>query len=263
MPQFFVAMSPIVVDGMVIAHLGGTGNAAVIAFDLKTGDIKWKWAGDAPAYASPVLLTVDGVKQIVTQSEANIVSLNAADGKLLWQIPFAVSGMGYNAATPIVDGTTVIYTGQTRGTTAVKVEKKGDTFTTTQLWKNASVATQFNTPVLKDGFLYGMSDRGKFFCINATTGETAWKDTTARGSNYCEIVDAGSLLIALTSNSELIAFKPSDKAYEEIAKIKVGSGTSFAFPVVDGNRSLSARTPLWPCSSWNSHRLRTKNRKAS
>jgi outer membrane protein assembly factor BamB len=235
-PRFFVAMSPIVVDGMVIAHLGGPGNAAVEAFDLKTGEVKWKWAADPPAYASPVLLTADGTKQIVTQTDTNIVSIGVADGKLLWQIPFAVSGMGYNAATPIVDGTTIIYTGQSRGTTAVKVEKKGDAFTATQLWKNPAVATQFNTPVLKDGLLYGLSDRGTFFCLKAASGETVWADATARGTNYCEIVDAGSVLLALTSSSDLFAYKPSEKGYEEVARIKVGAGATFAYPVVDGNK---------------------------
>ena len=32
--------------------------------------------------------------------------------------------MNYNAATPIVEGQTVIYTGAGRGTKAVKIEKK-------------------------------------------------------------------------------------------------------------------------------------------
>ena len=250
-PQYFVGMSPIVVDGMVIAHLGGRGNAAVEAFDLKTGDVKWKWAADGPAYASPVVLTVEGTKQIVTQTDTNIVSVATADGKLLWRIPFPVSGMGYNAATPIVDGTTVIFTGQARGTTAVKVEKKGDAFTATQLWKNATVATQFNTPVLKDGLLYGLSDGGMFFCLKASTGETAWKDTTRRGGNYAAILDAGSLLLALPSTSELIAFKPSDKSYDEVAKIKVTPPPPTPTPWWTATRFISATTPRCPSSSWS------------
>ena len=235
-PQFYVGMSPILVDGMVIAHLGGRGTGALQAFDLKSGDVKWKWAADGPAYASPVVLTVEGTKQIVTMTEANIVSVAAADGKLLWETPFAVTGMAYNAATPIVDGTTIIFTGQSRGTTAVKVEKKGDAFTATQVWKNPTVGTQFNTPVLKDGLLYGLSDRGTFFCLKAATGETAWTDATARGTNYGAILDAGSILLALPSSSDLIAFKPGDKGYQEVAKIKVGTGSTYACPVVDGNK---------------------------
>jgi outer membrane protein assembly factor BamB len=235
-PQYFVGMSPIVVDGMVIAHLGTRGSGAVEAFDLKTGEVKWNWTADGPGYASPVVLTVEGTKQIVTMTEANIVGLSAADGKLLWQTAFAVTGMAYNAATPIVDGSTVIFTGQNRGTTAIKVEKSGDTFKATQLWKNATVSTQFNTPVLKDGLLYGLSDKGTLFCIKATDGTTAWTDATARGGNFAAIVDAGSVLLALPSNSQLIAFKPSDKAFDQVANIKVSAAATYAYPVVDGNK---------------------------
>ena len=57
-PRFFTSMSPIIVDGMVIAHLGGQGNGAIIAYDLATGDQKWQWAGEGPEYASPS--SVDG-----------------------------------------------------------------------------------------------------------------------------------------------------------------------------------------------------------
>ncbi len=86
-PKFFTAMSPIIIDGMVIAHLGGEEKGTIIAFDLDSGNQKWKWTGDGPAYASPVLMTVKNTKLIVVQTEKNIVSVAVADGKLLWQIP--------------------------------------------------------------------------------------------------------------------------------------------------------------------------------
>jgi len=236
-PRFFTATSPIIVDGMAIAHLGGQGNGAIIAFDLATGDQKWQWAGEGPEYASPALLTVEGTKQIVTLTEKSIVGVGVADGKLLWQLPFVLVRRAYNAATPIVDGQTVIYTGAGRGTKAVKIEKKGDGFAAKELWSNPEVATQFNTPVLKDGLLFGLSDRSNLFCINAQTGQTAWTDTTQRGrGGFAAIVSAGSCLLALPSNSELIAFKPSDKEYMELAKIKVSDTATYAHPVIAGNR---------------------------
>ena len=127
-PKFFTGMSPIIVDGMAIAYLGGPGNGAIMAFDVASGDLKWKWDGEGPDYGSPVLMTVGGVKQLVTLTEKSLVGIALADGKLLWQVPFPIQGMAYNAATPIVDGDTVIYTGQNRGTKAVKIEKQGDGF---------------------------------------------------------------------------------------------------------------------------------------
>ena len=57
-PRFHTAMSPLIVDGMAVAHLGGPGKGALMAFDLATGNLKWKWDAEGPAYASPVLMTV-------------------------------------------------------------------------------------------------------------------------------------------------------------------------------------------------------------
>jgi outer membrane protein assembly factor BamB len=234
-PRFFPGMSPIVVDGMCVAHLGGTGNGAIIAFDLATGEQKWKWAGDVPAYASPVVLTVAGTKQIVAQTEKSLVSLAAADGKRLWQLPAPAQGMVYNSATPIVDGQTVIYTGQGKGTKAVKIEQQADGFAAKELWSNEELGTGFNTPVLKDGLLYGLSQRGNFFCLNAQTGQPAWTDTN-KYSNFGAILDAGSVLLALPEKAGLIAFKPGDKQYEELARIKVSDTPTYAHPVVAGKR---------------------------
>ena len=235
-PQFFTAMSPIIESGMCIAHLGGKGNGAIIAFDLATGEQKWKWAGDAPAYASPVLMTVDGTKQIVQQTEKTLVGVALADGKLLWQIANPAQGRFYNSATPIVDGQTVIYTGQGQGTKAVKIEKQNTGFAAKELWSNTELGTGFDTPVLKDGFLYGLSDRGSFFCLNAQTGQTAWTDSATRKENFGAIVDAGSVIFGLPSDSQLVVFKPSEKEYSEVARFKVADTPTYAHPVISGNR---------------------------
>src|SRR6185503_10657723 len=61
-PNFHPSSSPIIIDGLAIAQLGGRNNGALVAYDLASGAQKWKWSGPAPAYASPVLLTVGGTK---------------------------------------------------------------------------------------------------------------------------------------------------------------------------------------------------------
>ena len=52
-PRFYTASSPIITDGLCIAQLGGESNGGIVAYDLATGDQKWKWTGDGTAYASP------------------------------------------------------------------------------------------------------------------------------------------------------------------------------------------------------------------
>lgn len=236
-PQFFTAMSPVIVDGLAIAHLGGKENGAIIAYSLETGDPKWQWTEEGPEYASPSILTVDGTKQIVTLTEKSVVGIGVADGKLLWSLSFLPERRAYNAATPIIDGHTVIYTGAGRGAKAVKIEKQADGFVAKEIWSNAEVAPQFNTPVLKDGLLFGLSNRGNFFCINSGTGQTAWIDPTQtdRGG-FAAIVDVGSVILALPSSAELIVIKPVEKEYTELARIKVSDKATYAHPVIAGNR---------------------------
>lgn len=236
-PRFFTAMSPVIIDGMAIAHVGGQGNGALMAFDLATGDTKWQWTAEGPEYASPALLTVAGTEQVVTLAEKSVVGVGAADGKLLWQLPFAPQSRAYNAATPIVDGQTVIYMGAGRGAKAVRIEKEGDGFAAKELWSNPDASPQFNTPVLRDGLLFGLSQRGNFFCINAQTGQTAWIDQAQQDrGGFGAVVSAGSCLLALPSSSELIVVKPGAQQYEEVARIKVSDTPTYAHPVVAGNR---------------------------
>jgi outer membrane protein assembly factor BamB len=235
-PRFHTATSPIVVDGLCIAQLGKESDGAIVAYDLSSGDQKWKWAGEGPGYASPVLVTVGDTKMIVTETAKSMVGIGASDGKLLWQTPYAPQGMAYNAATPIVDGQTVIFCGQGRGARALKIEKQGDTFSTKELWSNPENSVQFNTPVLKNGMLFGLSQRGNFFCINAETGKTAWADPLGGRGGFGSIIDAGPVLLALTSKAQLTAFEPSDKQYTELASLKVSEKATYAYPVVAGNR---------------------------
>ena len=236
-PRFFTSTSPLIVDGLVITHVGGQGKGAIMAFAISTGDMKWKWDGDAPAYSSPVLMTIDGVKMVVEETEKMVVGVAVADGKLLWNVPFIGQGMNaYNAPTPIIDGNTVIFSGSGRGIKAAKIEKQGDNFVASELWSNTEVATKFNTPVLDNGMLFGLSDsKSNFFCISEKDGKTLWTDSTNRqAQGFGSMVAAGPVIFALTPKPELCVFAASDKGYSELAKYKVSETETYAYPVISG-----------------------------
>src|SRR5262245_27252730 len=177
-PQFYTSSSPLIADGMCVVYVG-----ALTAFDLATGEPRWRWAGGETPYGSPVLMTAAGGKQVVTPTLSSVAGVRLADGKLLWQFRFKGSGYSGSYGTPILDGRTVIYgaPGGRRGpgsAMAFKVEKKGDAFTATELWKTQALAYQYNTPVLRDGLLFGLSPGRKFFCADAKTGKVLWTDAT-------------------------------------------------------------------------------------
>jgi outer membrane protein assembly factor BamB len=238
LPRFHTAMSPVIADGLGIVQLGGDGGGAIIAYDMATGEAKWKWAGEGAAYASPVVGTLAGVKQLVTITEKSAVGVALADGKLLWQVPFAPAGMrGYNASTPILTGDMVILSGGGRGVKAFTIEKAGDALAAKPGWSNADLAPQFGSAVLKDGFLYCVSAADTLYCLNTKTGATAWIDPAKRGKGgYGEVVDAGTVLVALGNAGDMVVFQPTDKAFTEVAHFKVSDKATYAYPILAGKR---------------------------
>ena len=233
-PQFFTGMSPLIADGLCIVHLGTKDKGQVVALNLATGSEKWKWEGDGPSYASPSLMTSGKDKNVVVQTEKSLMALSLADGKLLWQVPTPVQQRFYNCTSPYINGDIIYYTGQGSGTKAIQVMKQGDKYVTKELWSNPEIGAKWNTPVLKDGFLYGFTDQRRIYCIDASTGKTAWYDTTVN-SDFATIVDCGPVIIGLPSTGNLIVMKPDPKAYTEMAKYKVAETPVYAFPVISGN----------------------------
>ncbi len=233
-PQFFTGMSPLILENVCIALVGTKDNGDVIALDLNTGNEKWKWSGDGPAYASPSVMIIDGKKHIIAQTEKNLIALNFTDGKLEWQIATPPQQRFYNASSPYINGRIIYYTGQGTGTKAVQVSIQGNQYITKELWSNPEIGAKWNTPVLINGFLYGFTDQRRIYCLNASTGLKAWIDD-AVNSDFATIVDCGSVIIGFPSTGYLLVFKPDSRAYSEIAKYKLSETPVYTYPIVAGN----------------------------
>jgi outer membrane protein assembly factor BamB len=198
--------------------------------------VKWKVEGEAPPYGSPVLMTIDGTSQVVFQAQTKIVSFSLTDGKQLWELDTPVgTGRVNNAASPVADGNKLYYTGLNNGVNAAGIKKAGSTYTVTKLWSNPEFTTVYNTPVLKDGFLYGISSQSRLFCINAGTGKTTWTDESAL-QNFGSIVDAGQVLIVVTSNSHFVVLKPDGQKFNKVVQLKLAESGIYSHPIVSGNR---------------------------
>src|SRR5437762_9956798 len=105
---------------------------------------------------------------------SGVVAINTANGNKVWEKYFDRGGSRYKAATPIVNGDTLIYFDG--AATAVKLEKEGDKFVDRALWTHNENRVEFNTPVLKNGQLIGLtgpsgSGAHQFFALDVQTGK--------------------------------------------------------------------------------------------
>jgi outer membrane protein assembly factor BamB len=250
-PTYGTAMSPAVDGGLLIAHVGGEQGGALTAFDVATGAEKWKWSGDGPGYASPVIATFGDTKQVVTQTQQRVVGVSAANGQLLWELPLRTP-YEQNSVTPIVFKDMVIYSGLEHPVVAIRPVNKGGKWVTEKVWENASDGMYMSSPILNGTTLVGMShrNRGHFFAIDAASGKTLWS-TRGREAENTAIVNAGKLLFLLKDDAELVIARPNPASFDVLRRYTVANSPTWAHPVVDGSRIFvkdAEHLTLWTVS---------------
>ncbi len=235
-PLYHTAMSPLVDRGLVIVHVGGHSNGALTAFDARTGEVRWSWTGDGPAYGSPMAVDIAGTRQIVTFTQDNLLGVSATNGVLLWRRPHAVRSTR-NAVTPIVFGQTLIISGLGMPVTAFRLISRGGEWSSEDVWVNNDVTMDMSTGVVIGTSLFGFSPRnsGQFFAVDANTGQTQWLSEPRQGENAA-IVKAGDLWFALKADAELVVARANPKQFEILKRYTVATSATWAQPVLSGQR---------------------------
>jgi outer membrane protein assembly factor BamB len=248
-PAFGTAMSPVAVDGRVIAHVGGDSGGALTAFDAATGNTVWSWTEDGPGYTSPIVITLAGARQVITQTQNNIVGVAFDDGKLLWKIPFTTP-YDQNIVTPVVYKDTLIFSGHQKRTFAVRVTHANSKWSAEEIWTNDAVPMYMSSPVLSGNYLYGFTEKrkGSLFCLDARNGKVLWTDEGRQAENASLVLVGGDLL-ALTTQGELLVVPATPSGYSATAAYEVADTPTWAHLAVVGNQILvKAQTTL---TSWS------------
>jgi outer membrane protein assembly factor BamB len=238
-PLYGTAMSPLVENGVVIAHVGGQDKGALIAFDVETGAVKWSNDMEGPAYASPIIATLAGVRQVVTLMQSDFVGVDAATGKLLWKLP-AKSEYATNSVTPISYKDMLIFSRESEGLSAIRLTNQSGVIVPREVWNNKENLLYLSTPVLQANTLVGFSvlKKGQFFALDADTGKTLWRGPGRMGENAALVNLAGSVFLALTNDANLIVLPVNAKEYLPSVQYTVAESPTWAHPVVTGKRIL-------------------------
>jgi outer membrane protein assembly factor BamB len=230
------AFSPVVEGNSVVFHVGGNNQGALTAFDVRTGNVIWSWAGDGPSYGSPIVAELDGTRQIITLTQTKLVGVNAATGALLWERPFTNSSVT-NAATPVLAGRTVIVSNG-GPVTAFTVTKKGAEWAVEDAWQNADAPYRLSNAVATaDGVLFGLSTRnsGQYFGVDIKTGATLWSSEGRQAMNAA-ISRAGDLFFSLEDDGELVVARAGRTPFEPLRRYKVAESDTWTQPVISGDR---------------------------
>jgi outer membrane protein assembly factor BamB len=243
------SFSPVVDQGNLIVYVGDDiKGGSMLALDPATGKERWRWTGEGPGYASPIVVEIEGARQIVTMTDKSVIGVESKTGKLLWRMPWP-DEWNENIVTPVPYKNTLIFSGVRKGTIAAQVTKNGPEWTTKQIWHNPEIAMYMNSPVIEGDYLFGMSSKrkGQYFCLEAATGKVLWATEGREGANAA-ILNAKDALLILTNDASLIVAKKSAKGFEQVAKYSVADSPTYAHPAPMGKMILikdDASMALW------------------
>jgi outer membrane protein assembly factor BamB len=210
--------SPLVVDDTVVVLAGGSNGQSVVAYDRHSGKRVWSALDDRPAYSSPMLVTLAGVRQILAHTETRLVGLAPENGRLLWEFPWRTP---YASAQPLITAPDRVFISAESDAALLQLAAgANEQLTARQLWRTTRMNNKFTSPVLHDGFIYGL-DEAILACIDASTGDLKWKGGRY---GYGQVMLASGHLIVLTEDGELALVVADPNAYQEIAR----------FPAIDG-----------------------------
>jgi outer membrane protein assembly factor BamB len=225
------AVSPLMEGGAIIVQVGSDVHGGrVLALDPATGAERWTWKGPGPGYASPIVATVAGVRQVITLTNASIVGIDATSGASLWATPFP-DEWHENIVTPIWTGTHLIVSGVRQGTQAFALTSTGGKWQVAQAWKNADVTMYMSAPVFADGALYGLSNKrkGQFVALDAGTGAVRWA-TEGREGDHASVLVSPSHVLFVTNAGDLVIARRGGATFAEERRIELAAGETWAVP---------------------------------
>ena len=152
------AASPLVIDDLVVLPLGGSDAAtdrSLIALDRSSGETVWKSGADNISFASPVMMTLDDVRQIVSVNENSVTGHRIDDGETLWDFPWPGSsnaGPTCASAVAVDDNQFLIGKGYGGGSSLVRVTRgESQSWQAEEVWhSNTLLKTKFNHAVIQN-----------------------------------------------------------------------------------------------------------------
>lgn len=226
---------------------------AIISLEKATGNERWRQqAGMLElAYGTPRLVSLGNDQhELVISVPEEIWSINPKTGKLKWYAETSMTGN----VTPsvIVDKGTIFSFGGYRssGSLAVRAGGKGNVTDSHTVWSGRS-SSYVATPLLHEGRLYWIDDRGIAYCVSATDGEVVYRervqDLQSGRPVYASPTLIGENIYVVTRRSGTIVYPPGD-AFKPIAQnVIAGDETDFnASPAVsDGKIYLRSNRSLY------------------
>lgn len=243
------ASSLILHGDKLIVHLEGTKDPYIAALNKNTGETIWKSVRPAEiydplepvyrkSYQTPIVIDVDGRELLISNAAYLCFAHDVNTGEVVWTIeygydstvsqPLYDNGLVYVNSGWILEDNVPFFTRQF----AIDPSGTGDVTNSHVKWMFEEEVPQIPSPVIVDGRMYMVHDRGMLTCIDAKTAAVLWKHELKGNFNSSPIYAGGNIYF-INVKGECSIIKPGN-SFQLVAVNEI-SGTVKAVPVfVDG-----------------------------
>lgn len=236
LPTWGITQNPLIYGDLLVVA-SQTSRAGVVAYDKRTGELKWKspaLPGDA-GYVSPSIVKIGAEDHfvMVTASQgrgrsAGGGSVNGIDpktGKVLWTYENFQCRIPVPHAVDAGEGRVLITGGYNAGAAMIKVEKNGDGgYGVTELFKNVDFGSHTQPPILYNGHFYAQyttNERNDGLVCMSMGGEVKWKTGEDPAFNKGGSVLVDDLLLSVDGNTKLYLIEPDPAGFKPLASVEL------------------------------------------
>ncbi|MFT5301351.1 MAG: outer membrane protein assembly factor BamB [Mariniblastus sp.] len=237
--------SPVIFDDKVVLVCDGTDLQYIVTLDLATGNEVWKTnrppirAADGEyrkAYSTPVMLDIEGRKQVIVPGAQWIAGYDLNSGSEIWR---AEHGKGFSITPmPVFQSGLIVFSTSYLQSKLVAVDPTGtgDVTSSAIAWqtkpkKGPNMPSMIGT----GGQIYSVSDNGILRCFDAKSGKILNEARLGGNFSASPLLAGGNLYLA-SREGKLTVVKCS-KDFETVSANQFESSI-MASPILIGNDLL-------------------------
>ncbi|MEO1527136.1 MAG: PQQ-binding-like beta-propeller repeat protein [Planctomycetota bacterium] len=239
------SISPLLVDGMCIVSLGGPDDdsppKSLIAFDSTTGDERWRGGDDQLSYASPIIATLGGLRQIVSVNEKTVSGHRLEDGQQLWSFEwYGQTNGGATCASAIPAGESQILLGKGYGGGSALVEvTRASKWKAEAIWTSSRVLqTKFNHTCVRGDIGFGIGNGALQAVQLSDPPKRLWIQPRRSRAGQGQAILCGETLVVQDEAGDVVFVAADATDYRELFRLPALDSKTWNIPTVAGRHLL-------------------------
>lgn len=234
-PAWGLSGSPLVHGGNVLVGTGAAQGPSLAAYDAATGARVWAAGEGSAGYASPRLVTLAGVTQVVVFNNNSVAGHDPSDGRVLWSHPWSARQPNVAQPLPVGPRRLLVSSGYGIGSELIELTPRvGGGFEVATIWASRRLKSKFASMILHDAHVFGLDD-GILTCVALATGQRRWK-----GGRYGhgQLLRVGSDLLVMAESGDVVLVALDGDEHREVTRFQAIDGKVWNPPALAGSRLL-------------------------